>query len=142
MSGRTCFRVGSWILLALAMVHLIGHFQEPVAENDTERRLLALMTTHRKNMMGTMRSTMDLLNGFSLAFSIMPAGVALLNMMLGGRFRGDADMLRSAAAINTLLWGAMLVNSAVYWFAAPTVFLAAATLMFGLAWLRIRRSFH
>lgn len=125
--------------MALALVHLIGHFQQPVPLNDTERNLFHLMSSYRRDLMGSMRTTTELLNGFSLTFSILPAGVAMLNLMLAGRFRGDADMLRSAARINVAMWGGMLVNSLVYWFAAPTVFLAGATLLFALAAIRIRR---
>lgn len=125
--------------MVLAAFHLIGHFQQPVPLNDTERQLFQLMNTYQRDLMGSMRTTTELLNGFSLTFSILPAGIAMLNLMLAGRFRGDADMLRSAARINAAIWGGMLVNSLVYWFAAPTVFVAAATLLFALAALRIRR---
>jgi len=131
--SRRLFASGSWVLIALGLVHLLGHYGlvTSTGENDSERQLLELMRGYRQDMgAGFVRSTMDLLTGFSLAFSILPVGIGLLDLVVLRHAAGAAGLLRAAAIVNAGIFGGMTAMAFHYWFPAPLSFLAAAFLCF------------
>jgi hypothetical protein len=83
--------------------------------------------------LGFVRSTFDILTGFSLTFSILPAGMGLVGLLLR-RHEGRAPgLLRQAAVAYAGIYGIMTAIAFRYWFPAPLFFLAAAFLCFGAA---------
>jgi len=128
--------VGSWALVALAAAHLLGHVTMVGATGDdeTERRMLELMRSHQQDFgWGFVRSMMDLVAGFSLAFAVLAAGIGLLNLVLLRHMRAVPDLLRSAAVVNAGVCGVMTGVALRYWFIAPLAFLALAFVCFVLA---------
>ncbi|MBL8765105.1 MAG: hypothetical protein JNM07_12640 [Phycisphaerae bacterium] len=128
---RAIFRVGCAILVFTALAHVLGHVSlaAQTGEDETHRQLLALMKGYRREIGGSMRSTWDFFLGFSLHFSISLLGLGAAGWAgtVGGRRPG------ALALVFTLVSGAALANSVAYFFIAPTVCLAAATLAFALA---------
>jgi hypothetical protein len=110
-------------------VHLVGHYflvTNPGA-NDTERQLLDLMRGYRQDMgLGFVRSTFDILTGFSLAFSVECLGFGALGLVLGRCVPGFPPLLRAVASVLAVAFGAMTVMGVVYWFPAPLSFLVVA----------------
>jgi hypothetical protein len=133
------FGAGSCVLVLLGLVHSMAVFQTPVAANDTERQLLALMNDYRRDMMGSMRSTADILRGFNIALSVFSIGIGALNFALGRLLAGNPRVLLVAAGINVVWLAAMLANSVANWFAAPTAFLLLSLMCYAVAAIRLRR---
>ena len=78
--ARKLFAAGCWVLIALGLVHLMGHYGLMTAQGDTEaeKQLLSLMRGNPQDMgLGFVRSMFDIVAGFSLTFSILPAGTGL-----------------------------------------------------------------
>jgi hypothetical protein len=132
--GRRLFKTGAVLLVLLGLAHSFSLFEKPAAANDTERQLLDLMTNYKFNLMGSLRSTADLMRGFSVLFMVASLGLGVLDLLLS---RERAGMLKRVALINAIWLAAMTGVSLRYFFVAPTSFLAAAMLIFALAWLKL-----
>jgi hypothetical protein len=132
--GRRFFTAGGVMLLLLGLVHSFSLIQDPAAANDTERQLLDLMTNYKFNLMGTARSTAELLRGFSISFMLTMLGLGALDLTL---VRERPALLKRVALMNAIVLAAMTANSLRYFFIAPTSFLAITTVIFALAWLKL-----
>jgi hypothetical protein len=141
--SRRLFAAGCWVLIALGVAHLLGHYNlvTAVGETDAERQLLELMRGHKQDLgAGFVRSTMDILSGFSLAFTVLSAGFGLLGLVVLRRGGGDLRLLREAAIVGALVFGAMTGVALVYWFAIPLTFLAVAFVCFLASLFTARRA--
>jgi hypothetical protein len=133
---RKLFGAGCWVLIALGLAHLVGHYGLMNAEgdNEAERQLLALMRGNPQDMgLGFVRSMFDILAGFSLNFAMPPIGMGLLGLVLLRHHGHAAGLLRNAAIVYAGLFGIMTGIALRYWFPAPLFFLAAAFLCFAAA---------
>jgi hypothetical protein len=135
--GRRLFTAGAVVLVLLGLVHSLSLFEKLAPANDTERQLLGLMSSYKFNLMGSMRSMDNLLRGFSVFFMVGMIGLGVLDLLLA---RERSGLLKRVALINTIWLAVMTAVSLRYFFAAPTSFLAAALLMFVLAWLKLPES--
>ena len=84
--------------------------------------------------MGSARSMADLMRGFSVSFMVAALGLGVLDLLLS---RERPGLLKRVALINTIWLAAMTAVSLHYFFVVPTSFLAAALLIFALAWLKL-----
>jgi hypothetical protein len=132
--GRRLFKTGAVLLVLIGLVHSLSLFGKPVPANDTEKQLLDLMVNYKFSLMGSLRSMADLMRGFSVSFTVAALGFGVLDLLLS---RERAGLLKRVALINTIWLAAMIAVSLVYFFAVPTSFLAAAFLIFALAWLKL-----
>src|SRR5216683_5972927 len=132
--GRLLFKAVAVALLVLGLVHSLSLIHEPVPANDTEKQLLRLMSSYKFNLMGSFRSMADLLRGFSVSFMVAGLGFGIFDLMLSREREG---LLKRAALANIIWLAVMTAVSLHYFFAAPTSFLAAALLIFILAWLKL-----
>lgn len=132
--GRRLFRVGGVWLILLGLVHSVSLIKPLVPENDAERQLLGLMVNCKFNLMGSMRSMMDLLNGFSVSFMLTAHGFGALDLAV---VRERAGLLKRLALINAVWLALMLANGLHYFFAAPNSFLALGLIIFALAWVKL-----
>lgn len=125
------------MLVLLGLVHSLSLFEKPVPANDTERQVMDLMSNYRFNVMGSMRSMDNFLRGFSISFMVGMLGLGALDLLLA---RERAGLLKRVALINTIWLATMTAVSLRYFFVFPTSFLAAALLIFALAWLKLPAS--
>ncbi len=125
------------MLVLLGLVHSLSLFEKPVPANDTERQVMDLMSNYRFNEMGSMRSMDNFLRGFSISFMVGMLGLGALDLLLA---RERAGLLKRVALINTIWLATMTAVSLRYFFVFPTSFLAAALLIFALAWLKLPAS--
>jgi hypothetical protein len=91
--------VGSVLLVLLGLVHALSLFEKPAPVNETERQLLDLMSNYKFNLMGSMRSTDNLLRGFSIAFMLTAIVLGALDLVL---CREQEGLLKRVALINTI----------------------------------------
>jgi hypothetical protein len=132
--GRRLFKTGAVALLILGLVHSISLFEKRIPANNTEKQLMELMANYQFNLMGSLRSMSELLQGFSVAFMLAPFAFGALDLMLS---RERAGLLKRVALLNVIWLAALTAVSVHYFFAAPTSFLVSALLIFVLAWLKL-----
>lgn len=132
--GRRLFCIGGVWLILLGLVHSLSLIKPMIPANDTERQLLDLMANYKFNLMGSMRSMMDLLRGFSIAFMFAALGFGVIDLAMA---RERAELLKRLALINAAWLALMLANGLHYFFAAPNFFLAVGLVIFALAWVKL-----
>jgi hypothetical protein len=127
--ARRFFAAGCWVLILLGLVHLLGHYAMATSQGDTEaeRQMLALMRGERQDMgLGMVRSTMDILLGFSLGFSLLAAGSGLFGLVVLRHERSAPGLLRQSSIAYAGVFGTFSAIGLRYWFPAPLAFLLAA----------------
>lgn len=133
------FKIGSYILILTCFLHLFGHLQEPLPENDIEQQLITLMTTYAINVgAGQSVTMMGLQKGFSLCFSLLFLWSGVLSLFL---LRQLADKPQFLKRISMLYSSALLVGtviSLVYFFFAPTICFALGLIAFSMASIKIK----
>ena len=100
--SRKLFTAGCVVLVALGLVHLLGHaaMQANQGESDAERQMLSLMRGHRQDLgLGFVRSMSDIVNGFSLHFSVASLGMGLCGFVVRRHARAAAGLLRHVAIV-------------------------------------------
>lgn len=132
--ARRLFQSGGIFLLLLGAVHTVSLFVKQSAANDTEKQLLDLMTNYKFNLLGSMRSMWDLLQGFSAAFAIWAFGLGALDLALSNE---RPALLKRLALLNILWFAALLAISLHYFFIVPIAFLSVALLIFLAAWFKL-----
>ena len=135
--GRRFFITGAALLILLGLIHSLSLLGTPVPKNDTERQLLDLMSHYKFNVMGSMRSMDNFMRGFSISFMLGVLCVGAVDLVLS---REPSGLLKRVALIHVIWLAAMTAVGLRYFFVAPTSFLAAALLIFALAWLKLPSS--
>lgn len=132
------FRIGCYLALLMALVHMVGHVAGPQAPaNDTERQLLDLATTYEYSVPGGARRTlMDFMNGFSLAYSTLLAAIGALGLVIAKRGQQDPLLMVGAARVIALSAAGLLLVSLTQFFIVPTIFTAAILVPFAVASVR------
>ena len=131
--SRKLFTAGCGVLVALGLVHLLGHYMMTTSQGDTdaERQLLALMRSNPQDMgLGFLRTTFDILSGFSLYFSVSSLGLGLIGLVVRRHASAAPGLLRQAAIAYAGTYGVATAVGLRYWFPAPLFFLALAFVCF------------
>jgi len=134
--SRKLFTIGCVVLIALGLVHLMGHYMLTTnqGENDAERQLLAMMRSNPQDMgLGFLRTTSDILSGFSLYFSVSSLGLGLIGLVVRRHASAAPGLLRQTAIAYAGTYAVLTGVALRYWFPAPLFFLAAAFLCFVVA---------
>ena len=132
--GKRLFTAGAIVLILLGLVHSLSLIESLVPANETEQKLLGLMSDYKFDLMGSMRSMDNLFRGFSISFMLAAIVMGVLDLFLRGE---PAGLLKRVALIHLIWLAAMSAVSLRYFFAAPTSFLVVALLLFVLAWIRL-----
>jgi len=126
------FKLGCWIAIVTAAVHLVGHVLGPAAPtNETERQLQTLATTYKYTLPGgTTRSLMDFLNGFSLVLVLFLTTIGGLGLMVVRRAQDDRVLTLAVARTFAATSVVLLVITLVYFFLVPAAFILVMALCF------------
>ena len=129
------FKFGCWVAFATALVHLVGHVIGPQAPaNDTERQLVTLATSYHYQLPGgASRSLMDFMDGFSLMFEVLVAGLGAVGLAVVKRAGQDVPLMLAVARALAVTSAALLVISHVFFFIVPTLFIAMMALCFAFS---------
>ena len=135
--GRRLFTTGAVAFLLLGLLHALSLFGKPIPANDTEKQLLDLMSNYKFSVMGSMRTMDNFLRGFSIAFMLSALGLGSLDLALCQERSG---LLKRVALVNIAWLVAMTTVSLRYFFIFPTSCMAAALLIFTMAWVKLPAS--
>jgi hypothetical protein len=134
--SRRLFTAGCVVLIALGLVHLLGHSRLVANQgaNEAERQLLAMMRGNARDLgLSMVRSTFDILAGFSLTFSTLPLGMGLAGLAVRRHGAAAPGLLRQTAVVYAGTYAVMTGIAIRYWFPAPLFFVAAAFACFAAA---------
>jgi uncharacterized membrane protein len=134
--SRKLFTAGCVVLIALGLVHTLGHYMMTTSqgETDAERQLLAVMRANPQDMgLGMLRTMFDIVTGFSLTLSILPLGMGIVGLVVRRHAAAAPGLLSQVAIVYAGTYGVMTGVALRYWFPAPLVFLAVAFLCFAAA---------
>jgi hypothetical protein len=102
-------------------IHSIGLFISPAPANETERQLIDLMHTYRRDLgAGFHPSTQNLFTALSSCFTFLCLLGGLTNAYLL-RKKAAADLLKGIVRINLLIFGACFIVMAALTFLPPVV---------------------
>jgi hypothetical protein len=132
--GRRLFKTGGIWLVILGLVHSLSLINKMAPANETERQMLDLMANYKFNVMGSMRSMSDFLQGFSISFMLAALGFGLFDLVVS---RERSGLLKRVALVNAIWLAVQIAVSVRYFFAAPTTFLTIALLIFVMAWVKL-----
>lgn len=123
MLRRYTFWLAAAVIFQLltALLHSLSLFVRPEASNDTERQMMALMTTHRFDMGGGFHPTAaNLMTALSSCFSFV--------CLLGGLTLGyllwkqtEPNVMKGIIGINLIVFGAIFAVMAVFTFLPPII---------------------
>jgi len=128
---RLFFNIGCWAAIVTALIHLAGYLSGgPQAQNDTERTLFGLLSTYKLPLPGAARTFGELMDGFSLSFSLLLALTGASGLSVVRRAGTDPLLVPALARMNAAATLVLLVISLTYWSLIPTVCVAIITLAF------------
>lgn len=107
-------------LLLTTGIHSMSLINEPVASNETESTLFALMKNYQFDLCGSSRSMSDLMLFFNIGFTLLLIYGALINLILLVR-KPELRLLKSFALVNLFIFGACFVSMLLLTFLIPVV---------------------
>jgi hypothetical protein len=138
-SAGQYFKAGSYVLIIVSIFHLFGQLFLSKPSNNTERELLYLMTTYKKEIAGASLSMMEIQDGLSLCYALFFLFTGCMNLFLANNIY-DKAVLKPISLINALAFFVGTVISLVYFFWLPVVSFALAMTFFTLAGMKMRPS--
>lgn len=127
---HACFLAGSIVLLLTAVAHTIGQLQDPPPASEDEATMLRLMRSVSFEMLGTKRTFMQILDGFSWFFNAALVFMTVLGVALWWTRRSDRGLVRLVAGIYAFFLLGVTGLSAAQFPPPPTMFLGVAALLF------------
>ena len=114
------FRIGALVLALTGVAHFFGHIGSKGAKpvNGAEFQMFELLYGLKINMMGTMRTQGEIMDGMSLGFSVFMLTLAAIGF--------TSPVQRKTAIVFAASLAVMVGISLTYWFIMPTLFLGAA----------------
>jgi hypothetical protein len=127
-------------LLLTGAVHSLSLFIAPVAQNETERQLINLMTNYKQDMgAGFHRSMMQLFTALNSCFTLFCLFAGLTNAYLL-RKQVAPEILKGILRINVAIFAVCVVMMAVFAFLLPVVMIGLVLLFLTIAMLLVPRS--
>jgi hypothetical protein len=122
------FKAGSWMLIVISALHLMGHFLMSKPVNDTEENLLGFMSNYHKEFFGGKMTMKEILDGLNLFYSLFLASFGSLNLVLTRSAEFSHRYLRQISFIGfiTFLVGAVIALIYFFWMHVLALFLVSA----------------
>lgn len=114
-------RITAVLQILTAAAHSMSFFSSPQAENETEKQLIALLTTYRRDLGGGFAPTFyELFTALSACFALLYLFGGLLLFYLVKR-NTDTGTLKGVLNISLLIYGICFAVMAVLTFPPPIV---------------------
>jgi hypothetical protein len=128
---RVLFRAGAGACLVTAGLHLIGHFSGgPAPANETEATLQRLMRTYSFDVMGVKLTMSNLVDGFSMTYSVYLVLMGLSALVVIGGLPESARIVRRIAMLDALAAFALLAIGWGHFPPPPNICMAIIGLAF------------
>ena len=131
MRSLALFLTGNFFLVLISILHLIGYLLgSPESTSESETQLLYLMQHLEVDMMGIMRTYMDILNGYSLIFAASTLFFAIYNMAFVKYLRSHRLLYKNILLLNILLWAIEFTVFSFYMVWPPIVVAGLSLIIF------------
>lgn len=124
------FKIASYGCIAFALIHLIGHFEDPSAlfPDEAGKALLDGMQNYELNLMGQKRTIEDFLTGHSWYLSVFMLASGIQNL-LAMKYNADRpQFVRTQTILNLGMFAILFGLTYRYFIYAPLS-------LFGIIWL-------
>lgn len=139
----TNYRLWLWVAVVImfltAAFHSLSLFVAPVAQNETERQLIQLMSTYKLDLGGAHPTMGNLFTAVSSCFSLLCFLGALTNAWLLVK-KADARLMKGFIAINLPVFTICFVMMLVFTFPPPIVLTGLIAFSLVLAFLTVLRA--
>jgi hypothetical protein len=132
MKQSILLRTASLLSLIFCAGHTYGTLK-PSSRGPEEAAVFMAMQAYPFNIMGFRRTHWDFYRGFSLLFSVTLLMLAVLLWQLGGMSKSDPARIRPLIAVLGVGYLGYTVLCGTFFFTAPAVVAASATLCIALA---------
>lgn len=137
MKQSILLRTASLLSLIFCAGHTYGTLK-PSSRGPEEAAVYMAMQAYPFNIMGFRRTHWDFYRGFSLLFSVTLLMLAVLLWQLGAMSKSDPAPVRPLIAVLAVGYLGYTVLCGAFFFTAPAVLAAAATLCIALAFTSAR----
>ena len=136
--GQRPFTAGSWGLILVGVIHLIGQVVGRPTDTAAEE-LFAAMDGYRLPMpLGMTPSILDIYRNLSLTMSVTLVGLGLQNLVVARHPSAVPLLIRRLAGSSALIVAVLVGLEAFYRVSPPLVLLAVVGVLFLLAWARLQ----
>ncbi|HZN41911.1 MAG TPA: hypothetical protein VFD82_24110 [Planctomycetota bacterium] len=136
MRGSSCYTWGALMYLVSGGLHTLAHYQPPPAELAGVHEAMANATHSFAGMTFSVGGAVNCLSWYLTTFSGM---VGLVGLVLAGRCRYDAWLLRKLSAVFALGAGVLAGFAFHYGIAPPAALYSITALLFVAAAVRARK---
>jgi len=137
MLYRVSLRIASALSVIHAGMHQLGMSQAPA--NPAEVAVTQAMQSFQMDVMGSMRSYMDLYSGMGLFMTIMLTGMGVLMWQLSGTEKQLRKGTRPLLLTIGIVFIALTIASTRYFFVAPIIMETVIAALAFTAYFSIRR---
>ena len=136
--GQRLFTAGSWGLILVGVIHLIGQVVGRPTDAAAEE-LFTAMDGYRLPMpLGMTPSILDIYRNLSLTMSVTLVGLGLQNLVVARHPSAVPLLIRRLAGSSALIVAVLVGLEAFYRVSPPLVLLAVVGVPFLLAWARLQ----
>ena len=136
MRGSSCYTWGAFLYVVSGGLHAYAHYQPPPAEFTAVYDTMAKTTHSVAGMTFSVGGAVDCFSWYLTTFSVM---VGFAGLVLRGRCRYDAWLLRKLSALFALGAGVLAGLAFHYGIAPPAVLYSVTAVLFAAALVRARR---
>lgn len=137
MLTKHTFWLKAAIILQLltAGLHSLSFINNPVPENDSEKQLIDLMQTYKKDLGGGFAPSMnDLFISLSACLPLLCILGGWINLYLLKK-KAVENLLKGVVGINVIVFGACFILMAIFTFLPPIICTGLIFVFLLLAWL-------
>lgn len=118
---RLWIKITAALQILTAAAHSMSFFSSPAAENDTEKQMIGLITTYRKDLGGGFQPTFyELFTALSSCFALMYVFGGILLFYLLKR-EVDSGTMKGVLNLSIFVYGVCFAVMAVFTFPPPIV---------------------
>ncbi len=126
------FKIASYGCIAFALIHLIGHFEDPSAlfSDEAGKALLHGMQTYELNLMGQKRTIEDFLTGHSWYLSVFMLAIGIQNLLAIKHHADRPQFIRTVTILNLGMFAILLGLTYRYFIYPPLALFAIIWLLY------------
>jgi hypothetical protein len=134
MSGKNLlfYKIGSWTLIAFALLHSTSFFSDPSAlfPDEEGKTLFNLMQNYQFHIMGLTRTVESFLTGHSVYLTIFTLFLGIQNLLMVKYYAASPQILKSMSLLNFLFYGSLAMVTAIFFIYPPLVLFSLIALAF------------
>jgi hypothetical protein len=121
------FTIGALLQILVAVGHVIGHFAMPRPANETEEKLVRMMSSYEKKVAGGKMSILESYDGLNISYGLFFLFAGVTNFFIR---RKHKTLIKPLSFLNASTMAIGCVVSIVYFFWIPVVYFSLTSSFF------------